>query len=151
MPSRNSHHKTVIIGGGSDGISVAARLISAGESDVAVIDPAEVHYYQPLRTLAGGGLARATSPTWSLRRAHRPGSRLGCPPTPANPGGYVQTGKATMRHARYGNVLRLGDAGSSPNSKTGAAIRKQAPVVVKNLRAVMAGREPAGAYDGYAS
>ncbi|HEY5353193.1 MAG TPA: pyridine nucleotide-disulfide oxidoreductase, partial [Streptosporangiaceae bacterium] len=59
--------------------------------------------------------------------------------------------KATMRHTRYGNVFSLGDAGSSPNSKTGAAIRKQAPVVVKNLRAVMAGREPAAAYDGYAS
>ena len=61
---------------------------------------------------------------------------------PANPGGYVQIDKATMRHTRYGNVFSLGDAGSSPNSKTGAAIRKQAPVVVKNLRAVMAGASP---------
>jgi sulfide:quinone oxidoreductase len=48
-------------------------------------------------------------------------------------------------------VFSLGDAGSSPNSKTGAAIRKQAPVVVKNLQAVMAGREPSATYDGYAS
>ena len=66
---------------------------------------------------------------------------------PANPGGYVQIDKATMRHTRYAIVLSLGDAGSSPNAKTGAAIRKQAPVVVSNLRAVMAGREPAAAYD----
>jgi sulfide:quinone oxidoreductase len=36
-------------------------------------------------------------------------------------------------------------------AKTGAAIRKQAPVVVKNLQAVMAGREPSATYDGYAS
>jgi sulfide:quinone oxidoreductase len=56
-----------------------------------------------------------------------------------------------MRHTRYGNVFSLGDAGSSPDSKTGAAIKQQAPVVVSNLRAVMAGREPAAAYDGYAS
>lgn len=50
MSSQDSHHKTVIIGGGSAGISVAARLISAGEPDVAVIDPAEVHYRtQPSR------------------------------------------------------------------------------------------------------
>jgi len=56
-----------------------------------------------------------------------------------------------MRHTRYGNVFSPGDTGSSPNSKNGATIRKQAPVVVKNLRAVMAGREPAAAYDGYAS
>jgi sulfide:quinone oxidoreductase len=70
---------------------------------------------------------------------------------PANPGGYVQIDKNTMRHARYPNVFSLGDAGSSPNSKTGAAIRKQAPVVAENLAAVMAGREPAAGYDGYAS
>jgi sulfide:quinone oxidoreductase len=70
---------------------------------------------------------------------------------PANPGGYVQIDKNTMRHVRYPNIFSLGDAGSSPNSKTGAAIRKQAPVVAANLAAVMAGREPAAGYDGYAS
>jgi sulfide:quinone oxidoreductase len=345
MASRNSHHKIVIIGGGSAGLSVAARLVNAGEKDVAVIDPAEVHYYQPLWTLVGGGLAPAgesaraqaavmpqgatwireaateidpdgqavtlasgtsvgydflvvcpglaldwdrlpgaaqalgsngvssnyqfdlAPKTWELIKGMRSGTAVftmpsgpikcaGAPqkiaylaadwwrrqgvlsgihvvlvlPTPkmfgvpefsavlervaarygidvrlehevvevnpaakelvlvnrqgggeeksalpydiahlvppqsapawikdspladpANPGGYVQIDKATMRHARYGNVFSLGDAGSSPNSKTGAAIRKQAPVVVANLRDVMAGREPAAAYDGYAS
>jgi sulfide:quinone oxidoreductase len=70
---------------------------------------------------------------------------------PANAGGYVQIDKATMRHERYPDIFSLGDAGSSPNSKTGAAIRKQAPVVVANLRAVMAGKEPSATYDGYAS
>jgi sulfide:quinone oxidoreductase len=70
---------------------------------------------------------------------------------PANPGGYVQIDKNTMRHIRYPNIFSLGDAGSSPNSKTGAAIRKQAPVVARNLAAVMAGRDPAQQYDGYAS
>jgi sulfide:quinone oxidoreductase len=71
---------------------------------------------------------------------------------PANPAGYAEIDKHTMRHVRYPNVFALGDAGSSPNSKTGAAIRKQAPVVAANLRAVMAGREDLPArYDGYAS
>jgi sulfide:quinone oxidoreductase len=345
MSSQNSRHKIVIVGGGSAGISVAARLLHAGEKDVAVIDPAEVHYYQPLWTLGGGGRARAgqsaraeaavmppgatwireaataidpdaqtvslasgasvgydflvvcpgialdwdrlpgaaqtlgeggvssnyqfdlAPKTWEFIKPMRRGTAVftmpsgpikcaGAPqkiaylaadwwrqqgvlsdihvvlvlPTPkmfgvpefsevlvkvaerygidvrlehevvevnpaakemvlvnrqgggeeksvlpydiahlvppqsapswikagpladpANPGGYVQIDKATMRHTRYGNVFSLGDAGSSPNSKTGAAIRKQAPVVVSNLRAVMAGREPAAAYDGYAS
>ncbi len=41
--------------------------------------------------------------------------------------GYVDIDKHTMQHVRYPNVFSLGDAGSSPNSKTGAAIRKQAP------------------------
>jgi sulfide:quinone oxidoreductase len=56
-----------------------------------------------------------------------------------------------MRHVRYPEVFALGDAGSTPNSKTGAAIRKQAPVVVENLLAVIAGEEPTARYDGYAS
>ncbi|GAA1904072.1 NAD(P)/FAD-dependent oxidoreductase [Streptantibioticus ferralitis] len=70
---------------------------------------------------------------------------------PGNPNGYVQVDKHTLRHERYPDVFALGDAGSTPNSKTGAAVRKQAPVVVANLLATMAGREPAARYDGYAS
>ena len=70
---------------------------------------------------------------------------------PKDPNGYVEVDKNTHQHARYPNVFALGDAGSTPNSKTGAAIRKQAPVVVENLLAVMAGREPPARYDGYAS
>jgi sulfide:quinone oxidoreductase len=59
VSSQAEHHKIVIVGGGSAGVSVASRLLHAGETDVAVIDPAEVHYYQPLWTLVGGGLAPA--------------------------------------------------------------------------------------------
>jgi sulfide:quinone oxidoreductase len=70
---------------------------------------------------------------------------------PANPGGYVEVDKHTMQHTRYPNVFALGDAGSTPNSKTGAAIRKQAPVVTKNVLASMAGRPATARYDGYAS
>lgn len=65
--------------------------------------------------------------------------------------GYVDIDKHTMQHVRYPNVFALGDAGSSPNSKTGAAIRKQAPVVVENIGAVLSGRPLSGSYDGYAS
>ena len=49
------HHKIVIVGGGSAGISVASRLRRAGETDVAVVDPSTTHYYSPLWTLVGGG------------------------------------------------------------------------------------------------
>ena len=69
----------------------------------------------------------------------------------ANEAGYVDLDQASMRHTRYGNVFGLGDAGSTPNSKTAAAVRKQAPVVVKNLLQVMAGGPLADSYDGYAS
>lgn len=68
-----------------------------------------------------------------------------------DPHGYVEVDKHTLQHVRYGNVFALGDAGSTPNSKTGAAIRKQAPVVVANLQAVARGERPRAAYGGYAS
>lgn len=340
-----AHHKIVVIGGGSAGISVASRLVHAGETDVAVIEPSDVHYYQPLWTLVGGGrapVAESVRPelsvmpttvewirdravevdpeartvglashgsvgydflivcpglaldwdrlpgsaetlgrngvssnyqvdlapkTWEMVKDMRSGTAVftmpsgpikcaGAPqkiaylaadwwrkqgvlsdihvvlllPTPAlfgvpefskvlegvvarygidarlqheaievhpeskeivvanrsngsdeqftlgydfahlvapqsapawikqspladpaNPGGYVQVDKNTLRHTRYPEIFSLGDAGSSPNSKTGAAVRKQAPVVVENLSAVMAGKEPTASYDGYGS
>lgn len=66
-------------------------------------------------------------------------------------GGYVEIDKHTMQHVRHPNVFSLGDAGSSPNSKTGAAIRKQAPVVVENIEAYLQGRPLGARYNGYGS
>jgi sulfide:quinone oxidoreductase len=340
----NLHHRIVIVGGGTAGISVAARLRRAGEDDVAVVEPSRVHYYQPLWTLVGGGRAslaetvraessvmpkgvrwiedRAvavdpdartvglaggvevgydflvvcpgiqldwdkvgglaetlgrngvssnytfeTAPiTWELIERMESGTALftmpagpikcaGAPqkiaylaadywrlkgvldrirvvlvlPTPGmfgvpefskvldqvvarygievhfqsevveidpgrrravvvhhgegdakseidytmlhavppqsapewikaspisdpnSPFGYVEVDKETHRHVRYPEIFSLGDAGSTPNSKTGAAVRKQAPVVVANLLAAMKDRELPARYDGYAS
>ncbi|NNE72892.1 MAG: NAD(P)/FAD-dependent oxidoreductase [Acidimicrobiales bacterium] len=67
------------------------------------------------------------------------------------PTGYVDVDKYTHQHVRYANVFSLGDAGSTPNSKTGAAIRKQAPVVAANVLAQLEGSDPTEKYDGYAS
>ena len=55
------HHRVVIIGGGNAGISVAARLRNKGQDDVAVIEPSDKHYYQPLWTMIGGGQGKAES------------------------------------------------------------------------------------------
>ena len=65
--------------------------------------------------------------------------------------GYVEIDKHTLQHVRYPNVFSLGDAGSSPNSKTGAAIRKQAPVVADNVDAWHHNQPLPATYDGYAS
>lgn len=337
------HHKILIIGGGNAGLSVAARLRRAGQTDVAVLEPSDRHYYQPLWTLVGGGLAPqeesvrdqaavmpkgvawirdaashidpegkvvttaggahisydylVVSPgiqldwdkipgmaeaiespaassnfrydlapkTWDLIRGMRSGTAVftmpsgpikcaGAPqkiaylaadywreqgvlddirivmvlPTPGlfgvkvfadelervvekygievrknsemtavhpeaqevvitdhaagtqetlrydmlhtvppqsapdwlkatqladpnNPAGYVEVDKHTLQHTRYPDVFALGDAGSTPNSKTGAAVRKQAPVLVRNLLAVMEGHTAEAQYSGYGS
>lgn len=341
--STTSKHRFLIIGGGTAGITVAARLLRKGHTDVAVIEPSDKHYYQPMWTLVGGGQAKASSTeraeasvmpkkatwirkaasgidpesntvtcedgstygydvlvvcpgiqldwnktegladalgrngvssnyrfdlaprTWDFIRGTRSGSAVfmmpsgpmkcaGAPqkiaylasdywrkqgvlnkidvhlvvPTPrvfgipaiadnldkviagygihlhtssevtaidadarkatvtavgeggtdttlsfdmlhavprqsapdwiktsrlstAEPTGYVEVDKFTMQHVRYPNVFALGDAGSTPNSKTGAAIRKQAPVVVENIESHLNGRPLTARYDGYAS
>jgi len=65
--------------------------------------------------------------------------------------GYVDIDKHTMQHVRYPNVFSLGDAGSTPNSKTGAAIRKQAPVVAENIDSYIKNEQLGKEYHGYAS
>jgi len=69
----------------------------------------------------------------------------------ANAAGYVEVNQHSLQHVKYPNVFGLGDAGSSPNSKTAAAIRKQAPVVVRNLLHLIGGGRIEEGYDGYAS
>lgn len=65
--------------------------------------------------------------------------------------GWLAVDKYTLQHVKYPNIFGVGDVTGVPNSKTGAAIRKQYPVVVKNLLAVMDGKEPKAKYDGYSS
>lgn len=69
----------------------------------------------------------------------------------ANAAGWVEVDKGSLRHVRYANVFSLGDAAALPTSKTGAAVRKQVPVLVHNLLEVMAGRYPSATYTGYTS
>jgi sulfide:quinone oxidoreductase len=69
----------------------------------------------------------------------------------ANDAGWVDVHKYSLQHLRYPNVFSLGDASSLPTSRTGAAIRKQAPVLVKNLLSLMKGEELKAQYNGYTS
>lgn len=338
--SRASHHKILIIGGGSAGISVAARLRRAGENDVAVIEPSANHYFQASWSLVGGGACRAeatvrptkrvipngvqwiqdrvatidaegqkvatessgeiaydflvatpgiqldwdripglrealktpyvssnydfalTTKTWQCLQEIKGGTALfTCPPMPikcagapqkimyltcdylrqrdlldktqvifgtatpsmfavpefsaildkvverygidarfshtlvridpdcrdaifevpdgegtrevsvhydflhavppqsapdfikssplAGAGGWIEVDPNTLRHTKYPNVFALGDATTTPNTKTGAAVKSQAPVAAENLLAVMSGRKPSARYDGY--
>ena len=52
----STKHQVIIVGAGTAGISVAARLCNAGVKDLAIIDPSTKHYYQPLWTLVGAGV-----------------------------------------------------------------------------------------------
>jgi sulfide:quinone oxidoreductase len=50
-------HDVVIIGGGAAGIAAAASLRARSpQLDIAIVDPADIHYYQPGWTLVGAGV-----------------------------------------------------------------------------------------------
>lgn len=69
----------------------------------------------------------------------------------ANETGWVDIDKNTLQHNRYPNIFSIGDASSLPTSKTGAAIRKQAPILVANLLAALHKKKAVKQYDGYTS
>ena len=52
----------------------------------------------------------------------------------ADAAGWVDVDPASLRHKRYTNVFGLGDAANTPNAKTAAATRKQAPVVAPEAK-----------------
>ncbi|MBA1191028.1 TIGR01244 family phosphatase [Pseudomonas entomophila] len=84
-----------------------------------------------------------------------------CPPQKApdfirnsplsNEAGWVDVDQDTLCHLRYANIFALGDASSTPNAKTAAAARKQAPVVADNTLAYLEGKPLCAVYDGYGS
>lgn len=69
----------------------------------------------------------------------------------ADGNGWVDVHKHTLQHTHYKNIFGLGDSANLPTSKTGAAIRKQAPVVAENIIALMRQQPMPGSYDGYSS
>lgn len=69
----------------------------------------------------------------------------------ANPAGWVDVNDKTLQHNKYSNIFGLGDACSTSNAKTAAAVRKQVPVVVDNIFNLINGKQLAEGYDGYGS
>ncbi|TPX18702.1 uncharacterized protein E0L32_002559 [Thyridium curvatum] len=61
MHRTSPSHKIVIVGGGTAGLAVSHQLLRSGRfatDDIAVVDPATWHHYQPGWTLVGGGLKK---------------------------------------------------------------------------------------------
>ena len=66
--------------------------------------------------------------------------------------GWLSVNDRTLQHTNFPNIFGLGDAAQLPTAKTGAAIRKQVPVVVANiLGMIQAKKLGTKEYDGYSS
>lgn len=69
-----------------------------------------------------------------------------------NEAGWLDVNHYTMQHNKYSNIFGLGDVAGLPTAKTGAAIRKQAPIVVDNIDSLItSGKLVEKSYDGYSS
>lgn len=69
----------------------------------------------------------------------------------ATPLGWVEVDKHNFQHTRFSNVFSCGDACNAPASRTGAAIRKQAPVMVDHILAHINHTTATSSYDGYSA
>jgi len=52
----------------------------------------------------------------------------------ANAGGWLDVDHNSLQHNKYSNVFGLGDITALPTAKAGAAIRKQVPIVLDNIK-----------------
>lgn len=69
-----------------------------------------------------------------------------------NDAGWLDVDHHSMQHNKYSNVFGLGDVAALPTAKTGAAVRKQVPVVVDNILKLMKNSTADNkSYNGYSS
>ena len=70
----------------------------------------------------------------------------------ANEGGWMKVSTTTLQNPDFNNVFGLGDVAALPTAKTGAAIRKQVPIVVDNIMKLMSSNSLGNkVYNGYSS
>jgi sulfide:quinone oxidoreductase len=69
-----------------------------------------------------------------------------------NEGGWLDVNIHSMQSNKYDNIFGIGDVAALPTAKTGAAIRKQVPVVVDNIIKLIHGDKATNEdYNGYSS
>ena len=69
-----------------------------------------------------------------------------------NDAGWLDVDHYSLQHNTYSNIFGLGDVAGLPTAKTGAAIRKQVPVVVDNIsKLINSNKIGTKSYNGYSS
>ncbi len=58
MAEKNKY-QIIVVGGGTGGIAIASHLVNlANNAEIAIIEPADTHYYQPGWTMVGAGILK---------------------------------------------------------------------------------------------
>lgn len=69
----------------------------------------------------------------------------------ADENGWLDVDQHTLQHNRFDNIWGLGDCTNTPNAKTAAAARAQAPIVAMNVIAALGLSTKKAVYNGYGS
>ncbi len=70
----------------------------------------------------------------------------------ANDAGWLDVDHHTLQHNKHANIFGLGDVAGLPTAKTGAAIRKQVPMVAESIRLMIEhDKISSKSYNGYSS
>ena len=113
-------------------ISPGACVVKSGEDDQRPLDKSFQYNYKDVKVTIDGNRYGIhydmlhTAPPSVAPKFVKDSSLV-------NEAGWVDVDPQTMQHKRHANIFSLGDVSSLPTAKTGAAIRKQAPIVVDNI------------------
>lgn len=151
--------------------SAAATLFGVPEYVPALMQyvqlyRAGLHFGHTLTAIDGDNKVatfRAVAPDGSVQQVVRPFDMIHVVPPQVAPAcvrhspladaaGWMDVDQYTLMHRHYGNVFSLGDVANTPNAKTAAAVRQQAPVVAYNVLLGLGLRQGEEArYNGYGS
>jgi sulfide:quinone oxidoreductase len=65
-----------------------------------------------------------------------------------DPGGWIPTDRATLRHQNHERIFALGDATNLPISKSGSTAHFEAPIVASRIASLIRGTAPRASYGG---
>jgi sulfide:quinone oxidoreductase len=153
------HHKLVKVDGEKQiawydltkDIKAGGCVVMSGEDDGKYLDEAFQYNYKDVKVFKEGGLYGIhydmlhTAPP-SVAPKFIKESNL------VNEAGWLDVDIHTLQHKKYPNIFGLGDVAALPTAKTGAAIRKQVPIVIDNIeKLIKQNKIGSKSYNGYSS
>lgn len=129
----------------------AGGCVVMSDDDTKTLDKEIQHNYKNVKTTIEGNLYGIHFDMMHLAPPQA-APKFIADSTLATQDGWLSVNDKTMQHTKYSNIFGLGDVAQLPTAKTGAAIRKQVPVVVANVLKLISEKNLSEKqYDGYSS
>ncbi len=133
-------------------VKAGGCVVMSGDNEGKTIDESIQYNYKKINTIKEGNRYGIKFDMMHLAPPQAAPKFIASSPL-ANEGGWVSVNDKTLQHTKFDNVFGLGDVAQLPTAKTGAAIRKQVPVVVGNILHMISSKnlDSSKEYNGYSS